>query len=137
MKKQMYSREEIIKAISQLRISHLEKELFEKLDNPHSNCNEPKKYLKGQNGNKFSRLEDNPEDSFFRLFNQKDDYAQFEFYGDGEEAIANRVFGDKICRIVSGNYQTGKSVRNVKPGRIRYVNDAWEVTELLDVALEK
>jgi hypothetical protein len=84
----------------------------------------------------FNRLENNQENSFFKLFNVTGDIGYFEFNGDNAEGIAKRVFNDDICDIVSGGYQTGHSVKTIKPGKVKRVGDAWEVIERAEIKLE-
>lgn len=93
------------------------------------------KYLKGKSGKIFSRVEYTPENSFFKLFNEKDNTALFEFCGDEAEAIAKRIFSEDICNIVSGNYQNANSVKTKKPGKIKFVGDQWEVTVPVEIKL--
>lgn len=93
------------------------------------------KYLKGKSGKIFNRVECTPENSFFRLFNENNDTAQFEFYGDEAEAIAKRVFSEDICNIISGNYQNAKAVKTNKPGKIRRLGEQWEVTQPIQIRL--
>jgi hypothetical protein len=93
-------------------------------------------YLKGKSGKMFNRLENNQENSFFKLFNVNGDIGYFEFSGNDAEAIAKRVFGDDICNIVSGGYQTGRSVRTIKPGKVKRVGDGWEVIERAEIELK-
>ena len=93
------------------------------------------KYLKGKSGKIFSRVEYTPENSFFKLFNENDNTALFEFCGDEAEAIAKRIFSEDICNIVSGNYQNANFVKTKKPGKIRRVGDQWEVTVPVEIKL--
>lgn len=93
------------------------------------------KYLKGMSGKIFSRVENTPENSFFKLFNEGNDTANFEFCGDGLEAIAKRIFSDDICKIVSGSYQNAHTVKTDKAGKIKRVGDQWEVTEPVEIKL--
>lgn len=93
------------------------------------------KYLKGKSGKIFNRAESTPENSFFKLFNENNDIAQFAFCGDEAEAIAKRVFSEDICKIVSGNYQDAKSVKTNKPGKIKRIGEQWEVTEPIEIKL--
>lgn len=94
------------------------------------------KYLKGKTGKYFSRAENNPTNSFFRLYNEKDDYALFEFNGNEAEALANRIFDEDVCKIVSGGYQNAQSVTNVKPGKIKLIGEQWEVIEPIKIKLD-
>jgi len=93
------------------------------------------KYLKGKTGKNFSRVESTPENSFFKLFAETGDTALFEFSGDEAEAIANRIFSEDICIIVSGGYQNAKTVIPHKPGKLKRVSDQWEVIERLEIKL--
>lgn len=92
------------------------------------------KYLKGKSGKIFSRVEYTPENSFFKLINENDNTALFEFCGDEAEAIAKRIFSDDICNI-AGNYQNAISVKTKKPGKIKRVGDQWEVTVPVEIKL--
>ena len=91
--------------------------------------------MKGKSGNIFNRVENTPENSFFKLFNESDDTAQFEFCGDEAEAIAKRIFSEDISKIVSGSYHNAKSVITNKPGKIRRDGDQWEVIEPVEIKL--
>jgi len=93
------------------------------------------KYLKGKSGKIFNRAENNPENSFFRLFNENEETAQFEFFGHEAEALARRIFSEDICIIVSGNYQNARSIVNTKPGKVKRVGEQWEVIEPLQIKL--
>ncbi len=93
------------------------------------------KYLKGKTGKIFSRAEDSSENSFFRLFDEHDDFALFEFYGDEAEAIANRIFSDDICNIISGNYQNAQKVITYVPGEVKRIIDQWEVIKPVQIKL--
>lgn len=93
------------------------------------------KYLKGKTGKTFSRVENTPENSFFRLSKEYGDTADFEFSGNEEEAIAKRVFHDDICNILSGNYQNAHSVKMFKPGKVKRVGEQWTVTEPIEIIL--
>lgn len=93
------------------------------------------KYLKGKSGKIFNRSENTPENSFFRLFNEKEESAQFEFFGDEGEAIAKRIFSEDICTIISGSYQNARAVITSKPGKIKRIGDQWEVFEPVEIKL--
>ena len=93
------------------------------------------KYLKGQTGKIFSRAENSSENSFFRLFDENDDYAFFEFNGDEAEAIANRIFSADVCNIISGSYQDAHEVTTSKPGKVKRIGDQWEVVEPVQIKL--
>lgn len=93
------------------------------------------KYLKGKTGKIFSRVENSPEDSFFKLYNEIDNYALFEFIGDEAEAIANRIFSDDVCNITSGSYQNARFVRNISPGKVMRNGDCWEVIKPCEIQL--
>jgi hypothetical protein len=96
-------------------------------------------YLKGKRGNVFSRLDETPENSFFRLFNIEGDRGYFEFYGDEEEAIANRIFsndGYNSIKVISGSEErNATSVKTKKPGKMRRTDNGWEVTEPVEIEL--
>ena len=93
------------------------------------------KYLKGQTGKIFSLAENSSENSFFRLFDENDDYAFFEFNGDEAEAIANRIFSADVCNIISGSYQDAHEVTTSKPGKVKRIGDQWEVVEPVQIKL--
>ncbi|MDR1403050.1 MAG: hypothetical protein LBJ60_05030 [Tannerellaceae bacterium] len=93
------------------------------------------KYLKGKSGKLFGRAEYTPEDSFFRMANESGDTADFEFFGNEEEAIAKRVFHADICQIASGNYQSAHAVKMNKPGKIKKTGEHWEVIEPISITL--
>jgi len=93
------------------------------------------RYLKGKSGKKFSRVENTPDNSFFRILNESGDNAEFEFFGNQSEAIAKRIFSEDICTIVKGGYQNAQSVTNVRPGKIKRIGDYWEVVETVEIKL--
>lgn len=93
------------------------------------------KYLKGKTGKIFSRVEYTPEDSFFRIANEYGDTADFEFSGNEAEAIAKRIFHDDICQILSGTYQDARSVKMIKPGKIKRIGEQWTVIEPITIIL--
>ena len=120
-----------------IRRFDLEETLKEEISDSYSTTNKEEKYLKGKTGKIFNRAENNPQYSFFKMFNEQSGDAQFDFCGDDAEAIAKRVFSDDICDIVSGSYQKANSVRTL-PGRIKSIeDDKWEVTERIKVFLER
>ncbi|NDV65649.1 hypothetical protein [Bacteroides sp. 224] len=93
------------------------------------------KYLKGKNEKTFSREDNTPEDSFFRISNESNDTADFEFFGNEKEAIARRIFSDDICEIVSGNYQKAQSVEIIKIGKVKRIEGGWTVIEPIKIKL--
>lgn len=93
------------------------------------------RYLKGKSGNIFNRAEYSPNNSFFRLINETEETAQFEFFGDQAEAIAKRIFSEDISNIVSGNYQSAQSVLTIKPGIIRRLGEQWAVIQPIQIKL--
>lgn len=103
-----------------------------KQKNIHSS---PSKYLRGISDNKFKITDSSPGGSFFRIINENNDSAQFEFYGIEAEAIAKRVFIDDISNIVSGSYQGAESVKTITPGELKRVDDHWEVTKSIEIKL--
>jgi len=94
------------------------------------------KYLKGESGNIFRIESDDPNGSFFRLFNEKDGYADFEFCGNDKEAISNRIFSNSnICKIIKGNPLTANKVKTLKPGKVKKQNEVWFVISPIEVEL--
>lgn len=93
------------------------------------------KYLKGKSGKIFNRVENTPDNSFFKLLNESDENAQFEFCGDEAEAIAKRIFSKDICTIVSGSYQNAHSIDTRKPGKVKRVGEQWEVIDPIQINL--
>lgn len=115
----------------------LERDLEKKISASYSAVpNKEEKYLKGKTGRIFNRAENTPEGSFFKMFDKYNDTAQFDFCGDEAEAIAKRIFSDDICNIVSGGYPNANSVRT-NPGKIKHIDDKWEVAEPIEVFLER
>lgn len=117
---------------------------IEKENQPKSTINvtEPKetpkpvsKYLKGKSGKLFNRTESTADNSFFKLLNENDETAQFEFFGNEAEAIAKRIFSEDISIIISGNYQNARSIVTDKPGKIKRVGEQWEVIEPIQIKL--
>jgi len=134
-----YWSNEVKRLEGELEIARQKMSSFESQDKKTENQIETKitKYLCGQDGRTFSRAEDvQGSNSFFGLYNENNNVALFRFCGDDAEGIANRVFSsDDICRIVGGGYRNGTSVHTIKPGKIRRVNDGWEVIEPTEVEL--
>jgi len=93
------------------------------------------KYLKGKKGKTFSRVENTPEDSFFRILNESGDTADFEFHGNEEEAIAKRIFHEDICTILSGNALNAHSIKTVMLGRVKRIGEQWTVIEPIKIIL--
>lgn len=93
------------------------------------------KYLKGKSGNKFNIVDSSPDGSFFKIINENNNFAEFEFSGIQEEAIAKRIFSEDISRIISGSYENWIFVKTEKPGEIKCVGDHWEVTKPIEVKL--
>lgn len=93
------------------------------------------KYLKGKSGKIFNRVENTPENSFFKILNGNEEIAQFEFCGNEVEAIAKRIFSEDICVIASGNYHNARTVTTSKPGKIKRIGDQWEVIEPIHINL--
>ncbi len=93
------------------------------------------KYLKGKSGKIFNRAENTPDNSFFKLTNENDDTAQFEFFGNEAEALAKRIFSEDISIIISGSYQNAYSIKTIKPGKIKRVGEQWEVIEPIQIKL--
>lgn len=93
------------------------------------------KYLKGKTGKIFNRVDNTPDNSFFRLSNEYGDIADFEFYGNEEEAIAKRIFHEDICNILSGNYQNAHSVQIITPGKVKRIGEQWSVIEPMKIIL--
>lgn len=93
------------------------------------------KFLKGKSGRLFNRTESTADNSFFKLLNENDETAQFEFFGNEAEAIAKRIFSEDISIIISGNYQNARSIITDKPGKIKRVGEQWEVIEPIQIKL--
>jgi hypothetical protein len=127
---------EIIERISKQNQVVKPKEIIEKPSNESlEKVNTPTKYLKGNSGKIFNRIESTPENSFFKIFNESGNTAQFEFDGNEAKAIAQRIFNEDICQIVSGSYQNAHSVITSKPGKIIRIGDQWEVIEPIEIKL--
>jgi hypothetical protein len=86
-------------------------------------------YLKGKSGHAFSNTSDIPDGSFFKLTNEKDGTAEFEYCGTIEDARSqfNAIF-DNVSDT-EGSAQNAKIVKTVKRGKIKFVDEKWEVTE--------
>jgi len=71
------------------------------------------------------------------LFNVKDDIGFFEFHGDAPEAIAKRIFSNdnNNVKIISGNERNASSVITERPGKVKRIDDKWEVVEPIEVKL--
>jgi hypothetical protein len=124
------------------RILKLQKEEEENKNQPKTGKNETFKvskpaikYLKGKSGKIFNRAESTPDNSFFKLLNENDEAAQFEFFGNEAEALAKRIFSEDISIIISGSYQNARSIITSKPGKIKRVGEQWEVTEPIQIKL--
>lgn len=85
-------------------------------------------YLKGKSGHTFSNTSDTPDGSFFKLINEKDDIAEFEYCGTIEDARSqfNAIF-DNVSDT-EGSVQNAKTVKTVKRGKIKFTNGKWEVS---------
>ena len=87
------------------------------------------KYLKGKSGNTFSNISDTPDGSFFKLVNEKDGTAEFEYCGSIADARSqfNAIF-DNICRT-EGSAQNAKTLKTAKRGKVKFADGKWVVTE--------
>lgn len=102
---------------------------------PTVNNKQPTKYLSGFNGKSFTNVDTTPDGSFFVIKNQKGDTAEYTFHGSDEEAIAKRVFDEQISKTLSGSQKSAKKVEVVTPGKIKLVNNTWEVTNPIEIKL--
>lgn len=96
---------------------------------------QPIKYLSGVNENYFTYVDTNPDGSFFKIENQRGDIAEYTFHGSDEEAIAKKVFNEQISKTLSGSQKSAKKVEVVTPGKIKQVNNHWEVTQPIEIKL--
>jgi hypothetical protein len=89
--------------------------------------NKTVKYLKGKSGNAFSIVSDTPDGCFFKLVNEKDDTAEFEYCGTIEDARSqfNSIF-DNVCETI-GSVHNAKSVKTIQRGKIKFIDGKWEV----------
>ena len=95
------------------------------------------KYLKGRSGNTFSRVVDILEDNcFYKLVNEKDGTAEFEYCGTVEDARSqfNAIF-DYVCDT-EGSAQFAKSVKTLKQGKVKFSDGKWEVIEKTKIKFE-
>jgi len=92
------------------------------------------KYLKSEPG-KIFRESQSAEGCFFRLRNERNETAQFEFCGDEKKAIAQRIFIDEISVIVSGKYANAH-VKTVTMGDLRRNGEKWEVVNPIKIKIE-
>lgn len=86
-------------------------------------------YLKGKSGHTFSNTSEISDGSFFKLVNEKDGIAEFEYCGTIEDARSqfNAIF-DNVCDT-EGSAQNAKTVKTVKRGKIKLSDGKWDVTE--------
>ena len=156
MEEKQYSEAEIKKALQELNIGGLEDMLFGKLDSSekpivikYSSSETPSEsfikdefknhaYLKGQGGNKFRRLEDNPDNSFYKLISgEKHGLSKFAFHGNPREAIAKRIFeADQICDVL-GSPIHSNYVELIEPGEIQYLEEEWKVIKPVKLFLKE
>ncbi|MDR2563231.1 MAG: hypothetical protein LBC98_04745 [Prevotellaceae bacterium] len=88
------------------------------------------KYLRGKSGDTFGQTSDNPSGCYFKLVNENNGMAEFEYCGTLEEARNNfnSIF-DNVCET-EGNVNTATSVTILTPpGRLQKQNDKWKVTQ--------
>lgn len=87
------------------------------------------KFLKGKSGNVFSRVESSSEGCFYKLINEKNETAEFEFCANIEDVRhqTNAVF-DNVSEL-SGSIQNAKSIQTAEKGKVKLVNGKWEVTQ--------
>lgn len=95
----------------------------------------PIRYLSGIDENRFNIVDTSPNNSFFKILNEKEETAEFEFSGSAEEAIAKKVFNEHISKIISGSQKTAQSVKTTNPGEIKRIDNHWEVTKRIEVEL--
>lgn len=132
-----------IKVKEQIRLHEKEtsnriaKEAHNKNNNDENDYDSPRstKYLSGNNGKRFNIVDTSPDNSFFKIINEKGDTAEFVFNGNEEEAIAKKVFNEDISKIISGNQKSATSIKTFKPGEIKRMVDYWEVTSPIEVEL--
>lgn len=117
--------------------NRITKKVHNKNNNDENDYDPPlaTKYLSGNNGKRFNIVDTSPDNSFFKIINEKGDTAEFVFNGNEEEAIAKKVFNEDISKIISGNQKSAKTIKTFKPGEIKRVVDYWEVTSPIEVEL--
>lgn len=93
-------------------------------------------YLRGQRGNRFEIESRDPDECFFGYRAERDGIAELVFTGDEKKAIANRVFTEDICIITSGTYNQATKVKVESPGKIKRINNYWEVIEKIKIKFE-
>lgn len=95
------------------------------------------KYLKTAKDGVFNNTYDTPAGCYYELFNINGNQADFKFYGDSTEAIANKnaVF-DNVCES-SGISTTAKKVISDEPGILTSLSDGkWKVTQKAKIRFE-
>jgi len=94
------------------------------------------KYLKGKNGNEFSRVEDSPDGAYWRMLKSNGETAQIEFYGTTEDARSkfNGIF-DNVSETI-GDIQNAKIVKTIGRGIIKLVDNKWKVTTPAKIKFE-
>lgn len=108
---------------------------IKKESKPTVNNKQPTKYLSGINGKSFTNVDTNSDGSFFVIINQKGDTAEYTFHGSDKEAIAKKIFNEQISKTLSGSQRSAKKVEVVTPGKIKQVNNYWEVTQPIEIKL--
>jgi len=96
-------------------------------NNETDKTNKTVKYLKGKSGNAFSIVSDTPDGCFFKLVNEKEDTAEFEYCGtlDNARSQFNSIF-DNVCETF-GSVHNAKTVKTIQKGKIKFIDSKWEV----------
>lgn len=93
-------------------------------------------YLAGLTKDRFSRISDNAENSFFRMYDINADTAKFEFFGDDAQALAQRVpASEGVFDVEGGSITEAEFINTAHPGELKREGDSWVVTKKVRVVL--
>jgi len=98
----------------------------------------PKEYkylcqINGADGGYFKRVQDRYDgsSSYYRMYDEKDGEAEFEFFGDAERAIKKwSSILDSVAEY-DGDTDTASKIKTEEPGKVKYdaANERWKVTK--------
>lgn len=93
------------------------------------------KYLKNLGDKSFNTVSNNSNGSYFTLQNIQNDEAEFSYNANDKEAISKQIFKEGFCEIIKGGYDGAQKVNQVKPGRVRFINNKWTVVSPIQIEL--
>jgi hypothetical protein len=118
----------IVDRVQECLLLNAKENTSNKQTNKETGKKQPVKYLKGKSGKTFSIVSDTPDGCFFKLVNEKDGTAEFEYCGNIDDARSqfNSIF-DNVCDT-EGSAQNAKEAET-KRGKVKFTDGKWEVTE--------